>query len=217
MKSKSRQDVKIALNDLITHFELHVRTVTYLSTDDEKIFSSLKQWLAQEDKIKLLQKPPGCHEPTVERATRSLKDYARSITASLPFRLPRSLITSLLIYCMQSHNLVVSSASWSHSVRLTPYEQVTSRKPNHKLLNRAPFGAFITAVDPNRTSVNHMQPRTSPGVFVGRSGNGAISMLKLSNGHIVRRDKFIVGEHTPNSIQAMNDMCGDNKTISESN
>ena len=65
------------------------------------------------------------HVPIVERKIRQIKERARSIISSLPFKLTSLLIMFLVFYCVYTINLIPQT-TMDH--KLSPRELFTGRK-----------------------------------------------------------------------------------------
>jgi len=132
---------------------------------------------------------PGSHVPVIERKIQEVKQRARAIINSLPYKLAVSLISHLITFCVSRINLFPHKSGLSN-ISLT--EAFKGRKIDYNKDLRIGFGEYVEAFDPY--SDNTMRPRTQAAISLGPVGNssGSVKLLSLSSGMTIIRDQFTI-------------------------
>jgi hypothetical protein len=129
---------------------------------------------------------PETHIGRVEVAIKYLKQMARSIIASLDYKLSSSLIVWLIYHVASRSNFVPISTL---SETITPREYMLGRQLDYKLDLQLKFGE---RVEVHQRSDNSMSPRTRPGIALVSTGNlyGSWKVLMLDTMKIATMDAW---------------------------
>jgi len=132
---------------------------------------------------------PGQHVPVVERKIREVKERARGIVNSLPFRLMAILIPWLIIFVVSRINMMPHKNGYTN---LSPFEVFMRRKVSYKTDLRCGFCDYVEATVP--VTDNSLISRTNPCVTLYPTGNttGSVKMFSLVSKRVITRDQFKV-------------------------
>jgi hypothetical protein len=145
----------------------------------------------------------GGHVPQIERRIRMVKERVRAhIAHKLHFTLTRVGIAMLVLFCVSRINFQFSS---TRSDGASPRELFCGRRVDGNLDFRVGFGDYVQATVPNTN--NTTEPRTEDCIVMLPSGNltGSVTMMKLVNMQLVKRDQFVILPITASAIKQMND------------
>jgi hypothetical protein len=128
------------------------------------------------------------HVPEVERQNRVIKERARAIIQTLPYRkLPKKMRVSIIQYVVYwMNNLPKEEQAES------PREIIfNTPKLDFKTVCKLPFGAYVQVHD-EAMITNTMEPRTTGAINLGPTGNiqGAHKFFSLATGEILTRKKW---------------------------
>ena len=128
---------------------------------------------------------PGEAIPRVERKIRVIKERARCLCASLPFRLARKLEDSAIIWAASRVNLQVTTNSEGV---MSPREKVYGNKIDVRVDGKHGFGDYVQIVNPT-TDNSIIMERTRGAIALLPTGNRDRSWyyMTLDNSNIVRR------------------------------
>ncbi len=130
------------------------------------------------------------HVGEIERKIRVIKERARGIICTLPYKkLPQAMLIQLLHFVvMWLNNFPVANGI---SSTYSPHEIITRHRLDYKRHCRAPFGAYCEAHEEN-TPTNDMTTRGCPSICLGPTGNiqGTYFFLSLVSGLIIKRRHF---------------------------
>jgi len=147
---------------------------------------------------------PETHIGRVEVAIKYLKQMARSIIASLDYKLSSSLIVWLIYHVASRSNFVPISTL---SETITPREYMLGRQLDYKLDLQLKFGE---RVEVHQRSDNSMSPRTRPGIALVSTGNlyGSWKVLMLDTMKIATMDAWTpVASLSKEDIDLMNKLA----------
>jgi len=103
--ARSVTSVKKALFNQLANYKSRDFAVKTLRTDKEGSIVALKDDLMNQGTF-VNPDGTGSHVPVIERKIREVKERARAIVNTLPWRLPISLITWLIYFCVSRINLI---------------------------------------------------------------------------------------------------------------
>ena len=157
--------------------------------------------------IVLEQTAPGRHSRRAERCIRTIKERFRCVLLSLPYRLPRKLLSHLVLYCVECYNLMPNVNSGVRS----PREIVTGVKPQIPTVMGSRFGDIIIAKTPNTARAPAHLPRADLGIIIGRElhGHKTARVFLLHNGVIVSRSQWEHPTVTTDMINTINAISAD--------
>ncbi len=126
------------------------------------------------------------HVPEVERQNRVIKERARGVVQTLPYKsMPRKMRVALIQYIVFWLNNIPKEGQDSSPREIIMGEQAL----DFSNLCRLPFGAY-TQVHEDPQITNTMEPRTTGGINLGPSNmTGAHKFLSLATGEIITRRK----------------------------
>ena len=195
--------VRQALDKQISETSARRFNIVALNTDGEGAVHSCGTEIGHKG-IELNPTGAGAHVPVVERKIQEVKERARGIINTLPFKLALSLIVWLIFFCVSRINLLPHKGS---PIGIAPSEAFRSRKTDAKLDLRCGFGDYAEVVDPYAD--NSMKPRTQAAIALLPIGNltGSVNFLSLATGRVIRRDQFTVLPMPDTVIQHLNKMA----------
>ncbi len=127
------------------------------------------------------------HVPEVERQNRVIKERARAIVQTLPYkRIPKKIRVALIHYVV----FWLNNTSKEGQVN-TPRDMIMGTQIlDCKNLCKLPFGAYVQTHD-DVSITNTMEPRTTGGINLGPSNlNGGHKFFNLTTGEIIVRRKW---------------------------
>jgi hypothetical protein len=127
------------------------------------------------------------HVPEVERQNRVIKERARAIVQTLPYKtLPKKIRIALIYYVIFWLNNIPKEGQ-----RLSPKEMIMGMQVlDSKALCKLPFGAYVQVHDDSPTT-NTMEPRTTGGINLGPSNmQGGHKFYNLTTGEVIIRRKW---------------------------
>jgi len=145
----------------------------------------------------------GDHLPKLDIRIRCVKEMARAVLNGLDYKLPLSLVSQLITFCVCRINVMTTSSltgNWCPRVRMT------GRKVDFKREYALTFGEYVEARDPKVVS-NSMAHRTDPciALYPTLNANGSWKFYNLSTNKLVSRPHFVKMKLTPeNIVQVMN-------------
>jgi len=127
------------------------------------------------------------HVPEIERRIRLIKERARGVLNTLPYKkMPQLILIELIYYVVLWLNAFPMKSGVSAT--LSPREIVFRRKLDYAKHCKALFGSYVlTHEEPNPT--NSMMARGSPGIILGPTGNeqGTYKVMNLGTGKKIKR------------------------------
>ncbi|KAL7472774.1 hypothetical protein ACHAXS_013136 [Conticribra weissflogii] len=132
----------------------------------------------------------GEHVGDIERHIRTIKERARGITCTLPYRsMLARMIVKLVYFCVMWLNAVPNKNGVSSDY--SPREIVVRQKLDYKKHCRVPFGAYCKVFE-DRERTNTMASRTRPAISLGPTGNmqGTYKFMCLRTGRVIKRRQF---------------------------
>ncbi|KAL7463061.1 hypothetical protein ACHAXS_003437 [Conticribra weissflogii] len=130
------------------------------------------------------------HVGDIKRYLRVIKERARAVTSSLPYRrMPKSILIELLAFVVMWLNAFPNKSGISKT--LSPREIVIRQRIDYSKHCKAQFGSYCTVFDdPNPT--NTMVAQTQPAVCLGPTGNlqGTYKFFALNTGRVIKRRQF---------------------------
>ena len=129
LRNKNKECVRDGIIAVDAMYRSHGHAIRRLHTDAEPVFTSIVEQLAAIG-ILHVQSIPGRHARRIERAIRTLKERARTIMASLPFELPKSLLGDM---CNIVSTLYPATAveEWYLIQRFTVHDPIISLGQYH--------------------------------------------------------------------------------------
>ena len=149
---------------------------------------------------------PNAHVRTAERAIRTLKDRARAVEYSLPWKLPKSLVQYLLSFvCIRLNQLARRSIG-----PRAPIERFTGRKLDFSRDVRAGFGDYVQ-IKVNPKHMNTAEPRTRGCIMLMPTNNlsGTHSLYSLDKGTKINADNWVALPTPDIVIEKMNQLALD--------
>ena len=140
------------------------------------------------------------HVAEIERRIRVVKERARAIINTLPYkRLPKRMVVELMYFVTMWLNAFPVKNGISE--KYSPREFLQRRRLDARLHCRAEFGAYCEVHDEPDPS-NTMQRRTHAAICLGPTGNiqGSYKFLCLSTGRKLTRRNFTVIPGVPQTI-----------------
>ena len=198
--SRSLKAIAPAMMQQIDTYASRQFQVKTIRTDNEGSIIAMTQLLNQRG-IVVNPAGPGSHVPVIERKIQEVKQRARGIFSSLPYKLAAHLFVHLIIFCVSRINLVPHKTGLTN---ISPTEAFKGRKLDFKRDLRIGFGEYAEAFDPY--SDNTMRPRTNAVISLGHTGNisGSVKFLSLNTGKTIIRDQFTIVPIPDNVITHMN-------------
>ena len=188
LRNKHKECVRDGIIAVDAMYRSHGHAIRRLHTDAEPVFTSIVEQLAAIG-ILHVQSIPGRHARRIERAIRTLKERARTILASLPFELPKSLLGEAYAYVQNCINLVPSNSRGG----MVPYTTLHGTRPDYQSWT-APFGRvaqFKSITDTSIKSCATYGITLGPGPMAANTVKGNIPasnhdvMRHLKNVHIL--------------------------------
>ena len=122
--------------------------------------------------------------PRIERKIQTIKERARCVTTTLPYRLARKLEDSVMIWATNRVNIAPTKNTTEY---ITPREKVYGRKIDYKVDAKHGFGEYVQIL--NAKTDNSMVERSRGAVALMPTGNrdGSWYFMTLDNSNVVRR------------------------------
>ena len=150
---------------------------------------------------------PGQHVPVIERKLREIKEHARSVYNTLPFKLPAKMLPYLIFFAVSRINLVPHRGG-PHNV--SPREAFTGIKVDFKRDLRCGFGEYAECTVP--VTDNTMKPRTHSCLSLLPTGKqGSVKFLSFDTGKVVTRSHFKILPMPEHIIVMLNAMAEQQK------
>ena len=132
---------------------------------------------------------PGQHVGDVEVVIKLLKNWARGILHTLPFKLHLDLVPELIAYVAQRINLFPSKRGY---VGIPAIQALSGIKVDISKEARLPFGEYVQCTTPNIAHRNDVRvPRTEGGIVMGQANrSGGLRVLSLHTKKIMVRNKM---------------------------
>ena len=192
LTSKSGPSIQKVLDDFLkttkeNNWRVRVRS------DGEKGVGSIAKLISLPDDTGIETVGPGTHVPTVERKIRVIKERARGIINTLPFKSPKFLLKWIVYFVVSRLNLINNkSANNTINDNRSPREIFYGRRTDFNRDLRVSFGEYVQAYDPNIAQLNSMSPRTRGAIALLPTGNarGSVKFWCLSTNKIITRDKW---------------------------
>jgi hypothetical protein len=130
------------------------------------------------------------HVPEIERQLRGIKERARAIVSTLPFKnLPSRMIIELIHFVVLLFNAFPPSSGISNTY--SPRTIMTGTTLDYNKHCRLPFGAYVETREDNDTT-NTMVERTRGAICLGPTANfqGSYKFFCLDTGRRVTRKQF---------------------------
>ena len=186
LKDGSKSKAGAALVAHITQYHLKGIKVLQAIVDGEKSVEERRSEIESLGCL-LIVLGHGSHASRAEITIRRVKEGARSTLASLPFRLPSSMIEPLIYWVVRCLNMFPQSNSMGgHSA----FVQWRGRYPSLKYDARFRFAEFGILQNRPRPGDNDMGPRGVHVLWAGHTGNGRGTNLCWS----LQTGKFLTGD-----------------------
>ena len=175
--SRKKEEVQAAINDLRWIYTSRGFRVIDMLGDLEGAVKALKGHVGEMG-IVLQHTAPTAHNPTIERAIRTVKDSMRSIKSALPYDLPPSEIGMLAAYSASRLNMMPSSTRVDPT---SPLELFTGLKSDINRLGPM-FGSYCEVF--TREKSNSMEHRSTSAIALGSTGGSyTVAFLDIKTGH----------------------------------
>jgi hypothetical protein len=127
------------------------------------------------------------HVPEVERQNRVVKERARAIIQTLPYRkIPRKMRIALIHYVVFCLNNIPKENQTQSPRDMIMGQQIL----DYKSICKLPFGAYVQVHDDAQIT-NTMEPRTTGGINLGPNNMlGGHKFLNLTTGDVIVRRKW---------------------------
>ena len=147
----------------------------------------------------------------IERKLRTLKERARGIKCTLPYKLMNGLLIWLVKYVTGRVNSIPTSNSEEY---LSPREKLLNRKLDYKKDLKHGFGDFVEVFI---KSDNSMEPRTVPALALMPTGalDGAWYYYRLEKKTVIRRRKAIELPMPQHWIDHLNELAQQKKQLND--
>jgi hypothetical protein len=184
LEKKSEAFIEKALKAQLDIYSSRGFRVTMILTDGESAVAACKDFI-RERGVQLNVTSKNEHVPEVERAGRYLKERARAIWNTLPYKLTKSLVIHMVFYCCTMLNMFPKVNSVGG---ISPREIFLGRKLDCEVDARVAFGQYVQVSNDDATT-NTLKERTSGAIALGPAGNlqGGYNFLNLSTWKLVRR------------------------------
>jgi hypothetical protein len=146
------------------------------------------------------------HAPEIERQNRVIKERARGIVQTLPYKiLPKKMRIAMIQYIVFWLNNIPKEGQSE-----SPREMIIGHQVlDIKMVCKIPFGAYAQVHDNNDTT-NTMIQRTTGGINLGPSNmNGSFKFLSLETGGIIVRRSWTELPVPNNVIMRVEEMTND--------
>jgi len=158
ISNRSTESIRSSL-DIINQYNSESFNIKAIVSDGEAGVKSLRDYYNSKGiQINIVDKSQ--HVPIVERKIRQIKERARSIISSLPFKLTTLLIMFLVFYCVYTINLIPQTTV-DHN--LSPRELFTGRKLDYNRDCKVMFGEYCQIHEDNMIS-SSMKERTTDAI-----------------------------------------------------
>ena len=130
------------------------------------------------------------HVPEIECCNQLVKERARGILNTLPYkRMPQTILVKLIYHVVLWLNAFPSKTGVSDT--LSPREIVLRHRLDFNKHCRAPFGSYCEVHD-EPTPTNSMNSRSTPAIVLGPTGNlqGTYKFFNLNTGKKIKRRQF---------------------------
>jgi hypothetical protein len=129
------------------------------------------------------------HVPEVERNIRVIKERARAVWNTVPFKMNEDLIVHLVNYVTTMINLFGKDGTIGH---ISPRELFTGEKVDYKVFGKLSFGDYCQISNESEIT-NTMEARTSGAIAIGPVGNvqGNYKFINLSSWKVVIRRTWV--------------------------
>ena len=161
LQNKQTHSINDGFNEIISYYKSYQHTIKQVQADHESTLTSCATFLGHNG-ITLLQVPPYQHAQRIERYVRTIKDWARSVLASLPYELPENLHGELLLYVVTLMNDLPNSLHKTLSPRIL----VTGTKLDINLRPMIPFGTLAMFHIAGKQQEKTL-PRSELGIILG--------------------------------------------------
>jgi hypothetical protein len=127
---------------------------------------------------------PGSHVPVIERKIQEVKERARAIYNTLPYKLSNNFLPHLIQFCVTRINLVPHKTGLTN---ISPFEAFKGRKVDYHRDIRIDFGDYAEALDPYADNSQAV-------ISLGPTGNatGTVKFHSILSGKVIHRDQFTV-------------------------
>ncbi|KAL7460774.1 hypothetical protein ACHAXS_001215, partial [Conticribra weissflogii] len=185
LPSRQANDLASSIRETIKIYQRGGFRVQTLLMDGE--FEKIKPLLPE---VLVNTTSAGEHVGDIERHIRTIKERARGIMCTLPYkRMLARMVVELVYFCVMWLNAVPSKNGVSKDY--SPREIVVRQKLNYKNHCCVPFGAYCEVFE-DRERTNTMASRTREAISLGPTGNmqGTYKFMCLSTGRIIKRRQF---------------------------
>jgi hypothetical protein len=191
IKNKSITSINYSFCDLILHYRKHGWQIKGIVCDSESVLKAARVYLGHQG-ITLTHTPPHQHAQRCERHIRTMKDRARTITASIPYVLPLKLYGEVYKASVYHLNHLPSKHS-----NTTPTMQVENRKMDLRRLHTVPFGTIIQIHTPKQP--NNSYPRGELGIVLGpcECTYNAVNTYAIYSKKLMVRHQYTVYKFIP--------------------
>jgi hypothetical protein len=218
LNNRSTPIVKKAISSHLSKISSFRKILTMIFTDGEGALKALTDWLG-DLKAQLDVTAAGEHVKLIERCIRELKERCRAILSTLPYKLPRVLMTWLIYFVVSRINLTPSTVG---NTSIAPREQLTGVRPDFNRDLRVSFGEYVETHEPDPQPIslksNVRISRTEAAVALLPLGNldGSVMFFCLSTNNFIKRDRWTPLPMNNNCIQHLNRLAAaDTVKVSE--
>jgi hypothetical protein len=142
------------------------------------------------------------HVGKIKCFIRTIKERSRALVSDLPYTpLPCQVVIHLVYFAVLWLNSLPAAAGVSD--KYSPWEIVLGRKLDFEKHCKTTFGSYVKAHN-DPTITNTMRPRTSPGIFLGPTGNrqGTHKVFDIYTG-VVKKPRTITPLPMPDRVIAV--------------
>jgi len=165
MKSKSKQHVQEAYEQLINAYKSNLKVVRMISSDHESTLKSCQTYLNGLG-VTIALRIPYEHEKVAERSVRMVREKMEVKRRELPYNLPPELFDALAVEVVRCCNMVPNAKT----VPYTPSEMVTDQKFNYLTDVQVPFGMPVL-VNAAQKQYTGSEPAQEIGICLGSASN----------------------------------------------
>jgi hypothetical protein len=182
-------------------------TMIKMKTDRENAFKTFESAV---NPLVLDRTSAEGHASRVEVAIRIIKERARSVMYSLPYKLPALLFDRLINYVVDIKNFLPSTLKSSH----TAWGQVHAKKIKESDLLRLQFGLMVATIVPPNQRGPKVEAVANEGIIVGfeRHSPHNLIIYNIATRSFVVREK-VVAINSPALLLALNNMASEDMTI----
>lgn len=200
LSNKSSGELLDALKSMINQYEIFSHKVKHIYSDAEATFLSITDNLHQL-RIRYTACSPQNHNPVVEKKVNHIRHKIVAILHSLSFHLPQAFVGFMIMWIIQSVNIVSTS-----NTNISPRMLFTNEQTKGYNLD-VQFGEIVMCKTPNRT--NKLDSKLDIGIVVAREldSQGCVTIYNLDSRTFQSRRELekLSNPMSPNLLKSIDD------------